>query len=75
VGQDAVEVGVRIHEAGRQGLARRVPHLVVRELATQVGVGRDGRDLIADHPHAPARFGRLAGQVDQEVGQDDGAGR
>ena len=46
VGEDAVQVGVRIHEAGREGLAGRVDDLILRVRLAQLGVGRDGDDLI-----------------------------
>ena len=73
VGQDAVQVGVRVHEAGREGLAGCLDDLVFRVRCSQLDVGRDRGDLITDHAHPPALLRRLAGNVDEKIGKDHGS--
>jgi len=45
VGQHAVKMRVRIHEAGRERVAARLEHLVLWEELPQLRIGCDGRHL------------------------------
>ena len=68
VGQQAVEMRVRVDKAGRERAAGRVDDFVSEEASAQLVVGGDRVDHVAVHAHAPLLARRLAGVVDQEVG-------
>ena len=70
VGEDAVQVGVRVHEARREGLAGRVDDFILRVRLPQLSVGRNSGDLIRLDAHAPAWLWRLAGEVDEVIRKD-----
>ena len=70
VGEDAVQVGVRVDEARREGLTGRVDDFILRVCCSQLGVGRDRNDLVIDHAHAPTWLRRLAGEIDEPIWQE-----
>ena len=55
---------------GREGLTGRVDDFILRVCLPQLGVGRDGNDLVIDHAHAPTWLRRLAGEVDEPIWQE-----